>query len=130
MEYRQIDERYLAIRRARLDRIARRTRMTSRQVAEFEALEDRMNSGDTGEDWLRAYHLSNDDYLRLLEKVLKAAVALGEPHSRDKLRAFVEEKGAMMPAVFLTPWDLTLAYLDQEYGEFDDVAAFYASAAQ
>jgi hypothetical protein len=35
------------------------------------------------------------------------------------------EKGTMAPAVFLTPWDLTLAFLDRHTGDFADVAAFY-----
>jgi hypothetical protein len=125
MDYADIHEGYVELRRARLATFARRTRLTARQIAEFEDLEDRMNDGETGADWLRSYYLSNDDYLRLLEKVLKAAVAVGEPHAREKHRAFIEEKGTMAPAVFLTPWDLTLAYLDREYGEMSDVARFY-----
>jgi hypothetical protein len=57
--------------------------------------------------------------------VLEAAVKIGEPHAEDKRQAFIEEKGTMGPAVFLTPWDITLAYLDQTIGSFDDVAKFY-----
>lgn len=125
MDYDEISARYVHVRRSRLERLARKTRLTPREVAQFEELEDKMNSGDTGADWLRSFHLSNDDYLRLLEKVLKAAVALGEPHAREKYQTFIEEKGSMSPAVFLTPWDLTLAYLDREVGEFEDVERFY-----
>jgi len=126
MVYAEIREDYVDLRTARLERYAKRTRMTSRQVAEFEDLEDRMNSGNKGQDWLRSYHVSNDDYPRLLEKVLKAAVAVGEPHAREKLQVFIEEMGIMGPALFMTPWDVTLAFLDKEYGEFDDVARFYS----
>ena len=125
MDYSELGEDYLAVRRRRLDWLASRTRLTKRQAEEFEGLEDRMNSGRTGEDWLQSYHTSNDDYMRLLQRVLEAAVAAGEPHAREKLRAVIEEKGTMGPAVFLTPWEMTLAYLDREYGSFAEVAAHY-----
>ncbi len=125
MEY---SESYLAMRQQRIKTLLQRTRLSARDAREFVELEDRMNSGDTGEDWLRSYHLSNDDYMRLFQKVLEAAVQLGEPHAKVKLQAFIEEKGTMGPAVFLTPWDVTLAYLDREYGAFSDVADFYGVA--
>ncbi len=84
-----------------------------------------MNSGDLGEDWLQSFQMSNDEYMRLLYKVLKAAVKAGEPHSRKKLQDFIEEKGTQGPAVYNTPWDMTLADLDKHIGDIEEVASFY-----
>lgn len=128
MEYPEITGNYLTIREMRLAALAERAYLRKRDIEEFVELEDRMNSGDLGEDWLRSFHLSNDNYMRLLQKVLKAAVKVGEPWAKEKLQVFVEEKGCQGPAVYLTPWDMTLAYLDQTEGRFEDVAAFYGIA--
>ena len=35
------------------------------------------------------------------------------------------ERGSAGPAVFLTPWEMTLTQLDEEVGELESVAAFY-----
>lgn len=125
MEYPEIAENYISIREVRLTTLAEKAYLRTGDITDFVALEDRMNADDLGEDWLRSFHLSNDDYMRLLHKILKAAVKIGEPWAEDKLQAFIEEKGCQGPAVFLTPWETTFAYLDQTVGDFSDVASFY-----
>jgi len=52
-------------------------------------------------------------------------VALNEPHAMEKRRIFIEKKGTMGPAVFLTPREMTLSYLDRQIGNAEDVARFY-----
>ena len=63
--------------------------------------------------------------MSLLEKVLQGLVKIGEPHSNEKLDAFLAEVGTMGPAVFLTPWDMTLFYLDEQIGSIKEVEEFY-----
>ena len=101
----------------RLESISQKADISPQDIENFVFLEDKMNCGDLADDWLRSFHLSNDDYMRLLQKVLKAAVKVGEPYAREKLQEFIEEKGSQGPAVFLTPWDMTLAYLDENVGD-------------
>jgi hypothetical protein len=125
MDYAQISEQYLSVREVRLATLVRRAALRLRDIEDFVGLEDRMNQGALGADWLRSFHLSNDAYMKLLHKVLKAAVKVGEPHAQAKLQHYVEELGTQGPAVFLTPWDLTLAYLDEHVGAFSEVAEFY-----
>ena len=125
MDYSEISGNYLQVRKVRLGVIAERAYIRSRDIEAFVELEDRMNSGELGEDWLRSFHMSNDTYMGLLHKILKAAVKVGEPMAEAKLEAFIEEKGAQGPAVFLTPWETTLAYLDKSHGSFEEVASFY-----
>jgi hypothetical protein len=129
MDYRQIHERYLEVRKIRFRILVEHGGLAEPDVNAFVELEDRMNSGDLGADWLEAFHLSNDVYTALLEKVLKAAVRTGEPWAKPKLDAFVAELGIAGPMAYLSPWDLTLAELDRYHGMFGDVAAFYGVCA-
>ncbi len=83
-------------------------------------------TGESDAELLERFHNSNDDYLPLLERVLKGLVRLGEPGAREKLNLFLEERGATGPAVFLTPWELTLTQLDEEMDDLEEIAAFYS----
>jgi hypothetical protein len=125
MDYAKIHERYLEIRKIRLQVLTEHGGLAADDAEAFEALEGRMCSGDLGADWMRAFQLSNDVYVRLLNKVLKAAVEVHEPWAAQKLAAFVAELGIASPMAYLSPWDLTLAELDGHYGQFEQVAAFY-----
>lgn len=125
MDYAKIHEKYLEIRRIRLRALVERGGLAEADAEAFEALEERMGSGDLGADWLQAFHLSNDVYVELLQKVLKAAVEVREPWAAQKLGAFVAELGIASPMAYLSPWDLTLAELDAHCGQFEEVAAFY-----
>lgn len=125
MDHAKIHAKYLEISRIRLQVLQERGGLAAADAQAFEALEARMGSGDLGADWLQAFHLSNDVYVELLQKVLKAAVRVREPWAEEKLRAFVAELGIASPMAYLSPWDLTLAELDAHYGQFEQVAAFY-----
>ncbi|MDJ0765956.1 MAG: hypothetical protein QNJ97_23430 [Myxococcota bacterium] len=101
--------------------------LISQQMADaFPRLEAAMNQGGLlGENFLASYQKSDDLYKRYLEKITRALKAIGEPHAEEKHRIVVEELATMGPAVFLTPWEITLSYLDRTYGDMDDVMRFY-----
>lgn len=61
------------------------------------------------------------EYQRLLKKVLELLIVIGEPGATEKLAWVHEEIATMGPAVFLTPWELTLADLDKRYASIIDV---------
>ena len=97
-----------------------------RETLGFE--EAMLKGGLLGDDFIASYQRSDDIYKRYLEKLLKALKTIGEPHADEKLQAVIEELATMGPAVFLTPWELTLKYLDAEYGNFNDIKEFYKTA--
>lgn len=125
MSDRKLGQNYKQILVARLEKFAEKSLLTRKNIEEFQLLEEKMNSEHVAEDWLRSFHLSNDNYMKLLQKVLESAIKVGEPHSKEKYQEFLEEKGSVSPAVFLTPWEVTLSYLDANIGNFSDVASFY-----
>jgi hypothetical protein len=101
--------------------------LTRSQAERFQELESLMHSphGESEGELLNRFHRSNDDYLPLLEQVLRGLVRLGEPWAQEKMNHFLEERGFQGPAVFLTPWEMTLTQLDEEVGRLDEVAVFY-----
>jgi len=101
--------------RKRLQKLVSRELLQQEELEKFLILETFMNSRSAGEDWLHAYHLSDDDYQPLLEKVLKGLCTIGEPFAHQKIRQFYEELGTQSPAGYFTPWELTLRDLDEEF---------------
>lgn len=67
-----------------------------------------------------AFHCGAD-YQRLLKEVLELLIVIGEPGATEKLVWVHDEIATMGPAVFLTPWELTLADLDKRYESIVDV---------
>jgi hypothetical protein len=102
--------------RERLTCLVKQSFLTKKELEEFLLMEEKMVAGAKEKDWLRSFHLSNDDYLRLLKKVLKGLVKIKEPKADLKLQSFIEEYGSMLPAVFMTPWEMTLTDLDKAFG--------------
>ena len=98
----------------RFDPLIKNGFLTQKELEEFLLLEEELNNGCSGRHWLESFHLSNDTYVRLLYKVLCGLVKIKEPGAKEKLQMFIEEKGSQGPAVFLTPWELTLKFLDEE----------------
>lgn len=109
----------------RLERIAANKLMRQKDIETFRTLEAKMNSTELGSDLIKAFHTSSDSYPRLLELVLRALVSLNEPYAKEKYSLFLEEKGTMLPALFLTPWELTLDYLDKKVGKIEELKRFY-----
>lgn len=112
----------------RLTALVNKRMITQQQARQFDELESLMESatGDSNEELLARFHDSNDSYLPLLEKVLKSLVRLGEPLAQKKLDLFLEERGSLGAAVFLAPWEMTLAYLDEDVGRVGEIEAHYS----
>jgi hypothetical protein len=112
----------------RLAALVRRRILTGSEADRFTKLEGLMQSPTDGTDdaLMVRFHDSNDAYLPLLERVLRGLVRIGEPLAREKLDLFLEERGSQGPAVFLTPWEMTLTYLDDELGKLESISAFYS----
>ncbi|MDI6736966.1 MAG: hypothetical protein QME12_00430 [Nanoarchaeota archaeon] len=109
----------------RLGALVKNGRLTEAQRNEFTQLEAYMESGERP-GGPASFRKTNDAYIPLLEKVLRAMIAIKEPLAEAKYRIFIEEKGTMGPAVFLTPWDMTLSYLDRQIGNLEEVIKFYS----
>jgi hypothetical protein len=117
---------YQDVRDLSFETLIRKGLVSKRLIAEFKDLESQMvQGGMMGDDFLVSYQKSDDIYKRQLTKVLEALRDIGEPHAGEKLRVVTEELATMGPAGFLTPWEITLSYLDREYGDFADVGNFY-----
>jgi len=87
--------------------------ISSLELEQFLLLEDLISSNH-GEGWLKSFH-HGEDYFRLLKKVLKGLLAIGEPKADLKLQAVIEEYGTMSPGLYMTPWELTLKDLDEGF---------------
>ena len=113
---------------SRLEALIRRYHLSRSQAERFANLETVMNtpSGESDKEMLKRFHQSNDEYLPLLERVLRGLTRLGEPGAAAKLDLFLEEFGAVGPAVFLSPWELTLRCLDENQGGVEEIESFYA----
>jgi len=99
----------------RISYLVSRELISQESATQFLKLEALFSTGNMkGIDWLEFYHLSNDEYVKLLEKVLKALCSIGEPWANEKLRYFNGELGLMSPGVYNTPWEITLDFLDKE----------------
>ena len=117
---------YEEVRNLSFENLVMRGLITQNLIVEFKELETQMGRGGLlGENFLVSYQKSDDIYKRHLTKILEALKNLGEPHAAEKLKVVIEELATMGPAAFLTPWELTLSYLDREYGDFNDVVDFY-----
>jgi hypothetical protein len=101
-----------------------RDKVSKEDVSKFLFIEETMNASSFKDGWLDSFHLTSD-YMKILEKILKALMVIGEPGAEDKYLIFLEEVGTMAPAVFLTPWEVTLFHLDSTVGNFDEVVEFY-----
>lgn len=99
--------------------------LTESESKKFLELETILNNPKKDKDWLSSFHCSNDSYRPLLEKVLKGLTFIEEPHSKEKYKEYMEELGTMSPAVFLTPWTMTLNYLDTNVGNIEEIKKFY-----
>lgn len=112
------------INQKRFEKIAEKGCLSSQKLKLFQELEIELEEG-ANKNWLDAFHKNNGQYPRLLEQVLESLIKLGEPHAQKKYNSFLEEKGTMAPAVFLTPWDMTLEYLDKNIGDIAEIKKFY-----
>ena len=122
---------YRTVRDGSLDLLKKKGLVSEKTVAEFKELEEEMNKGGLiGANFLSSYQRSDDIYKRLLIKIIEALADLGEPHAKAKLQIVIEELATMGPAGFLTPWELTLEFLDENHGDFGDVENFYDKKTQ
>jgi hypothetical protein len=108
----------------RIDNLVDQGHLTRREAERFLELDEQMRSADRKA--MSAFHQGRE-YRFILERVLDGLVDVGEPHAQIKKNEFLAEIGTMGPGVFLTPWEMTLHYLDQQFGNFADVAKFYGS---
>jgi hypothetical protein len=90
--------------------------LSQKDADRFEWLDKVMTGQATAKEneWLSSFY-RNEEYRKLLKKVLQAMVDADEPKAKEKLLAYHQEFGTMGPAVFLTPWELTLADLDSKF---------------
>lgn len=108
---------YSELLRRRIQQLIIQDFLSEEEGRIFQTLEQRMVDGPNGGealDLLEQFHLSDDLYVRLLEKVLEGLIEIGEPGAKEKYADFLEEKGTMLPAVYLTPWEVTLRDLDSD----------------
>lgn len=110
--------------RLRLDRLVASGRLSARDAERFEGLDGQMQGQQAPA--MDAFHRGRE-YRALLERIVDGLVELGEPFADKKKKVLLEEIGTMGPAVFLTPWEMTLASLDQRVGAVDQVLAFYSN---
>ncbi len=106
----------------RLERLQAAGRLSRRDVERFLQLDAQMRGKSASA--MDAFHRGRE-YRALLERVLDALVELGEPQAAKKKKLLLEEIGTMGPAVFLTPWEMTLEQLDQQIGGLEEVLTFY-----
>lgn len=109
----------------RLAGLVARGRLSPREAERFRQLDEQMLGADAPA--INAFHRGRD-YRALLERVIDGLVELGEPLADKKKKLLLEEIGTMGPAVFLTPWEMTLASLDQKVGDLDRVLTFWEKA--
>lgn len=111
----------------RLDCLLKAGHISQEQHDTFMHLEPLIDSGIKAENvgWRQAFYLLNGQYMRLLGKVLEGLVAIKEPYSEEKYRAYKMELGTMGPGVFATPWEMSLAFLDRTIGETSGIIDFY-----
>ncbi len=111
----------------RLDTLVRRSLIARRDADRFVTLDAAMRAEVEERDrsGISAFH-DGREYRVLLQKVVEGLDRIGEPHAPAKRTALMEEMGTMGPAVFLTPWEMTLDYLDERIGSTDDVERFHS----
>jgi hypothetical protein len=111
--------------RRRFERLLQRGLITRRDAERFRELDEAMSDEHrVGRAAMGAFH-DGREYQVLLLKIVEGLVTLGEPHAKEKRTVFKEESATMGPGVFLTPWEMTLAYLDDHVGTLDDVVRWY-----
>lgn len=108
----------------RIENLVDQGHLTRREADRFLELDEQMRSVERKA--MSAFHLGRE-YRLILERVLDGLVAVGEPHAPEKQNEFLAEIGTMGPGVFLTPWEMTIHYLDKQFGDFTDVVKFYGS---
>jgi hypothetical protein len=108
----------------RIETLVDHGHLTRREADRFLELDEQMRSMDRKA--MRAFHQGRE-YRFILERVLEGLVAIGEPHAKEKHDEFLAEIGTMGPGVFLTPWEMTIHYLDKQFGDFAEVLEFYGS---
>jgi hypothetical protein len=111
--------------RCRFERLLQRRLITRHDAERFRELDEAMSDAHRAtQAAMGAFH-DGREYQVLLLKIVEGLVTLGEPHAKDKHTLMKEEIAMMGPGVFLTPWEMTLAYLDDHVGNVDDVARWY-----
>jgi hypothetical protein len=108
----------------RIENLVDQGHLTRREADRFLELDEQMRSLDRKA--MHAFHQGRE-YRFILERVLEGLVAVGEPHAQEKHGEFLAEIGTMGPGVFLTPWEMTIHYLDGQFGDFAEVVGFYGS---
>ena len=110
--------------KTRIENLVDQGHLTRREADRFLELDEQMRSMDRKA--MSAFHQGRE-YRFILERVLNGLVEVGEPHAKEKQNEFLAEIGTMGPGVFLTPWEMTIHYLDKQIGNIADVAEFYGS---
>jgi hypothetical protein len=108
----------------RIENLLDQGHLTRREADRFLELDEQMRSTDRKA--MRAFHQGRE-YRFILERVLNGLVDIDEPHAQEKQNEFLAEIGTMGSGVFLTPWEMTLHYLDEQFGNFADVLKFYGA---
>jgi len=108
----------------RIENLVDQGHLTRREADRFLELDEQMRTMERKA--MSAFHQGRE-YRFILERVLDGLVEVGEPHARLKKNEFLAEIGTMGPGVFLTPWEMTIHYLDNQFGDFKDVLDYYGS---
>ena len=117
---------YRDLCRKRIERLVERRLLSRRDADRFRELDAKMTdeAREKREARISGFH-DGVEYRPLLVKVVAGLVAAGEPHAREKNSVLVDEVATMGAGVFLTPWEMTLEYLDRHVGDFADVERAY-----
>jgi hypothetical protein len=107
----------------RLEKLVSSDLLSSREAQRFQELDEQMKT--LASNSMEAFY-NGREYARLLEKVIDGLVHIGEPLADKKKKLLSEEIGTMSPAVFLTPWEMTLDSLDETIPGMERVLAFYS----
>jgi hypothetical protein len=112
--------------RRRLARLVERGLLAEADIVRFRKLDERMSDPSRAEHGARisGFH-DGKEYQPLLTRIVDGLAAIGEPHAKEKAAVLREEAATMGPGVFLTPWEMTLEYLDRTVGDVRDVERFY-----
>jgi hypothetical protein len=111
--------------RLRFERLMCASRLSPQDVARFRELDREMTDEHLiARASMTAFH-NGREYRSLLKKIVEGLVYVREPHADEKHSVLLQEMATMDPAVFLTPWEMTLEYLDRQVGSIADVEKEY-----
>ncbi len=109
----------------RFERLLERGLLTRREAKRFRELDEAMSDERRAtRAAMGAFH-DGREYQVLLLKIVDGLATLGEPHAAAKRTVIKEELATMGPGVFLTPWEMTLEYLDRHIGDAGEVEGWY-----